>query len=152
MSTTNPPAAQAPDAMAAELAELRAFRAQVAEQIGAKAEDSADKILGKLDAQKAAAAKAVRDGEGAQVKAMVAQAVLDGQIAPKDREHWERKPLARVAAFVEDAPKNPPRSASADPGPADAGLPPVGKNDPAVIDAARQKARELTGRGPKGVK
>lgn len=68
-----------------------------------------EEILGAVEGFRASAQRAVVGLELLQKQQLIEQAIADGQIAPHQREHYLRLPLARLRAFVETAAKDPPQ-------------------------------------------
>lgn len=135
-----PPASDAVTIGKAELAELRAIKAAAETATG-----QSTGLLGALAALKINADRAAKLDEKIQVKAVVDRMVAAGQIAPKDRVDYEAYTLADAesAEKVIRKPAAPPARASADPGPAEGGLPPVAGKSKPVPDAVRARARTL---------
>lgn len=78
-----------------------------------KATGATDGLPGAVAALAANAKAAALVSERAQVAAVVAQCIADGQCPPAEREHYEAMSLANVKSFAAVARKNPPRTTPA---------------------------------------
>lgn len=133
-----PPASDAVTIGKAELAELRAIKAAAVAATGCETG-----LKGALEALKANADRAQAADAKLSVRKVVDSMIAKGQIAPRQRDHYEAQDLADVEAAARVLVASPPARASADPGPAEGGLPPVAGKGKPVPDAVRARARTL---------